>query len=251
MESYFKMLQGKTAIITGCNRGIGKVLVGLFAQHGANVIACTRQRTSTFDDYIKGISKKNHVKVSNLVFDLQKENEIRDAMRSLFQSKSIIDVLVNNAGIASGGMLHMTSMQNLREVFDVNFFSQVLVTQYITKLMIKNNKGSIINLASIAGLDGIPGYTAYGSAKSALIYFTKTIAKEFAVNNIRVNAVAPGLIGTDMADLMETRARKEMVEQSAFNRLGTPEEVAQLILFLASDNSSFITGQVIRIDGGV
>ena len=251
MDSSSKILNGKTAFITGCNRGIGKALVELFAQNGANIIACTRKKTDDFDDYIKKISKDNQVAISNLTFDLQKEEEIRDAMKSLYKNKTSVDILVNNAGVASGGSLHMTSMQTLRDVFEINFFSQVLLTQYVTKLMMKAKKGSVINLASITGIDGIAGYTSYGSAKSALIYFTKTIAKELAAYNIRVNAIAPGVINTDMAGLMDTKVSNEMVGNSAFNRLGTPEEIAQLALFLASDNSSYITGQVIRIDGGI
>lgn len=117
--------------------------------------------------------------------------------------------------------------------------------------MIKEKKGSIINIGSVAGLDSFPGYTAYGSSKAALMLFTKTISKELASNNIRVNAIAPGLTDTGMAAQMEAKALNDMVIKSSFNRLGKPEEVAQLALFLASDKSSFINGQIIRVDGGM
>ncbi|MEO8173148.1 MAG: SDR family oxidoreductase, partial [Sediminibacterium sp.] len=157
---------------------------------------------------------------------------------------------VNNAGVAHGGFFHMTPMHKIREVFEINFFSQVLVTQYITKIMLKQKSGSIINLSSIAGIDAHPGYIAYGSSKAALIYATKNMAKELASSNIRVNAVAPGLTETEMANQMEAKARENMIKHSAMNRLATPQEIANTVLFLASSQSEFITGQVIRVDGG-
>ena len=142
-------------------------------------------------------------------------------------------------------------MSKLREVFEINFFSQVLITQYVAKWMQKRKSGVIINMASIAGIDGMAGYTAYGSSKAALIYFTKTLSKELATSGVRVNAVAPGLINTEMAKQMEEKAAEKMLEQNGMRRLGNPTEVADLVLYLSSDSSSFINGQVIRVDGGV
>ena len=161
-------------------------------------------------------------------------------------------MLVNNAGVISENTLfQMTPIDNMRNLFEVNFFAQMQFTQYITRLMQRNkNGGSIINLSSIAGLYGSPGQLEYVGSKAAIIGATRTLAREFGVNNIRVNAVAPGLIATDMGDQMDTEYSQAMVNLSALARRGTPEEVANVILFLASDLSSYVTGQVIRIDGG-
>jgi 3-oxoacyl-[acyl-carrier protein] reductase len=251
MECSSEQLIGKTALITGCNRGIGKVAMRLFAQNGANIIACARKADLKFEKELNLLSQAYNITIFPLYFDLSNEEEIKIAMKAIYAKKIPIDILLNNAGVATGNLLHMTSLKTVREVFEINFFSQVLITQYISKLMVKQNGGSIINMGSVAGMDGFPGYTAYGSSKAALIFFTKTIAKELAKNNIRVNAIAPGLTETEMATGMEQKAKNEMLTQSAFNRLAKPEEIAQLALFLASDKSSFITGQTIRIDGGM
>lgn len=246
-----KLLDRKIALITGCNRGIGKEIMTLFASEGASIIACVRKPSSEFLGSIRKLSELYHISIIPLYFDVLDEESIKVAMKFIYNEKIKIDILVNNAGIAVGGFLQITSMAKLKEVFQINFFSHVLITQYIVKIMIKEKKGSIINIGSVAGLDSFPGYTAYGSSKAALMLFTKTISKELASNNIRVNAIAPGLTDTGMAAQMEAKALNDMVIKSSFNRLGKPEEVAQLALFLASDKSSFINGQIIRVDGGM
>lgn len=251
MDCHFETFTGKTVLITGCNRGIGESMMKLFAEHGASVIACCRKESIDFTQTIQKVADQNKVLIVPLYFDLANEDEIRKALNILLLNKMKIDILINNAGVAHGGLLQMTTMKRLKEVFEINFFSQVLITQYIAKLMIKQKGGKIINIASVAGIDSFPGYTAYGSSKAAFMYFTKTIAKELAPYNIRVNAIAPGLTDTQMAVMMEDKAKIDMITKSAFNRLGEPEEIAQLALFLASDRSSFITGQIIRIDGGM
>lgn len=244
-------LVGKTALITGCNRGIGKEILSLFAKEGASVIACVRKENIEFISFISELSLKCAVSIEPLYFDISNEEEIKAAMKSLLQKKTKIDILVNNAGIATGAFLQMTSMKQLKDVFQINFFSHVLITQFVSRMMMKERMGCIINMGSIAGLENFGGYSAYGSSKAALMYFTKTIARELAPYNIRVNSIAPGLTDTGMAGLMEDKAWKEMVGRSDLNRLGEPKEIAELALFLASDKSSFITGQIIRADGGM
>ena len=176
---------------------------------------------------------------------------LKDEIKNkIFKTNQKIDVLVNTAGIAHGGFFQMTPISKIKEVFDINLFAQMEIIQLIMKVMMKNQKGSIINLASVLGIDITAGSCAYGVSKAALIAFTKTLAAEYAKYNIRINAVAPGLIDTDMAKLMEEGAKERLLGQSAMHRLGKPDEVADLVLYLASDRSSFINGQIIRVDGG-
>jgi len=245
------LLFNKTVLITGSNRGIGKSIVEIFALNGANIWACARKETLEFQDFISNISIKYRVSVRALYFDLTNENEIKESLKILVTEKCKIDVLINNAGIAHGSFLQMTSIKTIKDVFEINFFSQLLIIQFVSKLMMKQKSGSIVNLASVAGLDSYPGYSAYGSSKAALIYATKTLAKEFAPYNIRINAIAPGLTETEMATQMEEKAKGTMVNDSAMKRLAKPEEIANMALFLASDLSSFVNGQVMRVDGGM
>jgi 3-oxoacyl-[acyl-carrier protein] reductase len=245
------LLQDKVALITGCNSGIGKAIVEIFAQNGASILACARKESEDFIQFINFINTKYNCTIAPLYFDLTNEIELKNRVKQLVSNKKRIDVLVNNAGIAHGGLFHMTSISKIKEVFEINFFSQLLLTQFVSRIMVKHRKGSIINITSIAGIDGLPGYSAYGTSKAAFNYATKTIAKELAEHGVRVNAIAPGLTETKMADLMEYSAKESMINSSAMQRLGKPIEIANTALFLASDLSSFITGQVIRVDGGV
>ena len=244
------LLKGKVALITGCNRGIGKAILETFAQNGADIWACARKETNEFESFVKETEYKYQVKISSLYFDMSDEEAIKEKLSPLILQKKRIDILVNNAGVAHGNFFQMTPMHTIKEVFEINFFSQLQVTQHIARIMMKQKSGSIINIASIAGIDGHPGYTAYGSSKAALLYATKVLSKEYAAYHIRVNAIAPGLTETDMAGLMEEKAKANMIHDSAMGRMGTPQEVANTALFLASGLSSFINGQVIRVDGG-
>lgn len=244
-------LQGKTALITGCNRGIGKATVEVFTAEGANVICAIRKENPEFKQFTDSLMSKYGVTIEHRYFDLSDEESIKTLVKGFTQEKRAIDVLVNNAGMPAGGLLLMTSIQKIKEVFQVNYFSQVLLTQLIAKIMMKQKKGSIVNMSSVTALDNQGGWTAYGGSKAAMISFTKTIARELATFNIRVNAVAPGLIDTQMGGEMDERFQQDMLSRADLGRKGTPEEVANLIAFLASDASSYITGQVIRIDGGM
>lgn len=244
-------LNGKTAMITGCNRGIGKAIAHKFASEGANLICAIRKEKPDFEEEAKAWAEQYGVGIDFVFFDLTDEEGIKSAFKELNKEKRQIDLLVNNAGIPAGGFLLMTSLTKVKEVMQVNFYSQILITQQVAKIMMKQRKGAIVNMASVTALDNQGGWTAYGSSKSAMISFTRTAARELASFGIRVNAVAPGLIDTEMGGEMDEKYQAEMLFRSDLGRKGTPEEVANLVCFLSSDEASYMTGQIIRIDGGM
>lgn len=244
-------LTGKTALITGCNRGIGKAMAEKFASEGANLICAIRKENPAFKEETDKWASQYGVSVDFVYFDLTEEDSIKAVFKDLNKEKRSIDILVNNAGIPAGGFLLMTSLAKVKEVMQVNFFSQILITQQVVKMMMKQKHGAIINMSSVTALDNQGGWTAYGSSKGAMISFTRTAARELAAFGIRINAVAPGLIDTQMGGEMDEKYQADMINRADLGRKGTPEEVANLVCFLASDEASYITGQIIRIDGGM
>ncbi len=246
------LFENKTVLITGANGGIGRSLVEAFANSGCDVLAQLRKPNEEFTSFANKIEKDTKKKIMCVYCDLSDEAQIKEMLQTDIVRKKIpVDILVNNAGVAHGGLLQMTSLKTIREVFEVNYFSMVLFTQIVSRIMVRNGGGVIINLASIAGMDLEAGNCAYGASKAAVIAFTKSVAKELANYNIRMNAVAPGLTDTNMAQLMEQKAANAMIENSAMKRLGKPNEIADVVVYLASDHASFINGQVIRVDGGM
>ncbi len=241
----------KTVLITGANGGLGRSLVEKYAQNDYSIIAHMRSEKKDFIEFSNIIEKKYRVKINCLYFDLRDEQAIDKGLKEIISKKIKIDILINNAGVAHGGLLQMVPMRDIRTVFDVNFFAAIQITQFISRWMKKNGGGVIINMASVAGIDLEAGNCAYGTSKAAVIALTKTLAQELAPYNIRINAVAPGLTNTEMATYMEKKAKEQMISQSAMNRLAEPEEIANLVYYLSSDKASFINGQTIRIDGGM
>ncbi len=246
-----QLLLGKNTIITGATGGIGKALVEEFAKNGSNIWACHRREDIQFDTFINVLSKTYGVEIKSVLFDISDEKSISTAIKLIKADKRKVDVLVNNAGtVSNNALFQMQPIENIRKIFEVNFFGVTVLTQYVTRMMPKNQVSSIINVSSIAGLDGTPGQYEYVSSKSALIGATKKLSLELAPS-IRVNCIAPGIIDTDMIATMTEKLKTEVLEHSAMKRLGTPEEVAKVAIFLASDMSSYITGQTIRVDGGI
>ena len=235
------LLAGKTAVVTGANRGIGRATCEAFLAQGATVLACARNIDSAFDG----------LDVQPIQLDLSDEASIKDAIKAIRSASKTIDVLVNCAGIASGALFQMTSMTELREVFEVNFFGQIALSQGISRLMARQKAGSIINITSTASDVPDPGTMAYGASKAALARATHSMATELGGLGIRVNAISPGVTQTDMADQMDEQAREKLIENSALKRMAEPKDIANTAVFLASDLSSHITGQVVRVDGGM
>lgn len=246
------LLKGKNAVITGCSRGIGKAILEKFAEQGANVFAHTRKKTDAFEQFCGELGERCHVTVTPVYFDMLKEDEIKAGVREIISRKKEIDILVNNAGTVNQVKLfQMTSIQEMREEFEVNFFAQIYITQLISKVMIRRKQGSIVNISSCAGLDGNTGMLEYVSGKAAVIGATKRLALELGNYNIRVNSVAPGLTDTQMGDRMKQDMQEEVLQRLVIKRKAKPEEIADAVLFFASDMSSFITGQILRVDGGM
>ena len=246
------LLKNKNTVITGCNRGIGKEIIKVFAENGANIWACVRRESGTFSKYINNLEQKHSVSINPVYFDLSDEEQIKTGVKTIKETKEPVDILVNNAGAIFTALFQMTSMQKLKEMFEINYFSQMLLMQYISRIMMRQKSGSIINISSSAALEGNEGRTGYASAKAAMITSTKVLAKELAPYNIRVNAVAPGLTQTEMMESSTPEdALKETLNRICMKRVGQPEEIANSVLFLASDLSSYMTNQVLRVDGGM
>ena len=249
--SGFKMLEGKTVMVTGTARGMGKAMVELFARNGANVIAHARTQTEAHEKMCSDLSKECGVSVVPIYFDLKDQEKIKEAVKTVKKLFPVIDGLVNNAGITNNSLFQMTSMDVVREQFEVNFFSPYLLTQYISKLMVRQGKGSIVNIASSAGQDGNSGKSAYGSSKAALICMTKCISEELAQSGVRANAICPGITETDMVSTMPDYVNEMQKQSACLGKNADVKDIANTAMFLLSDYSSYITGQAIRVDGGV
>ena len=250
MKNY--LLKGKTAVVTGCNRGIGKSILEKFAENGATCIACVRKPNAQFADYCKSLSKKNSVRIDVISFDLSSNDEISSGIKKIFNITKQIDVLVNNAGILFNALFQMTSEKKLKEIFQVNFFSHFLLTQLISREMVKNKKGNILFISSTSAERNDYGRFGYSSTKAAISSGARILAKELGNFKIRVNAICPGITETDMTKLnTKENFLKEEISRISLKRIGKPNEIANVAVFLASDLSSYITGQNIVVDGGV
>lgn len=246
-----KMLEGKTIIVTGTGKGMGHKMVETFAKNGANVIAHARTDNEDHRAFCAKLSEENNVQVLPLYFELRDSESIKNAIKEIRATKLTIDGLVNNAGVTYNALFQMTNMDELRNQFEVNFFAPFLFTQYISKLMVRNKKGSIVNISSSAAQDGNSGKSAYGASKAALLTMTLSIAEELGSSGIRANVICPGVTETDMVSTMPAYISDIQKEATFLKKLGKTDDIANTAMYLLSDYSSYITGQVFRVDGGV
>lgn len=246
-----KILCGKNAVITGCARGIGKAMLENFAKHGANVWAGARSLTPEFEARCAELADKYDVQITPLCFDLTNKEEMKSAVKVVMKSDFKVNVLVNNAGVTYNALHQLTAESSLREQMEVNFFAPFLFTQNIVKLMLRQGSGSVINVASSAALDGNPGRAAYGASKAALLCATRALSREVGAQGVRANVIAPGITETDMIGSMTDVVIAETVAATDMRRIGVPTDIADVAVFLASDMSTYITGQVLRVDGGM
>lgn len=244
------MEENKTVLVTGGSRGIGKEIALKFAKQGYDVIInYVSDKTDT--EELKKELEANGGKALIVKADVTNPEQIENLVKTAIETFGKIDVLVNNAGITKDNLLMRMSEEEFDKVIEVNLKGTFLMTKAVTKYMMKKRQGSIINLSSVVGVTGNAGQCNYAASKAGIIGFTKSVAKELASRNIRANAIAPGFITTDMTDVLSDEIKETIQEQIPLKRMGNAKEVAELAYFLGSEQSSYITGQVIHVDGGM
>ena len=244
------LLKGRIALITGARRGIGRAIAAVFAANGAKLFLNARS-PSSLDELITELQENYQAEAIPIYFDVTNEDQVKQGFRGLFQATKKLDVMVNNAGVLDDALIGMVTRNQIDRVFGVNTFGLLYGCQYAARLMARHNSGSIINISSIIGTNGNAGQAVYAGSKAAVIGITKSLAKELAPNNIRVNAIAPGFIDTDMARSLSEDKFQERLASIKMGRIGHPVDVANVALFLASDLSAYVTGQIIGVDGGM
>lgn len=244
------MQERKVALITGATRGIGKQVAAELAKAGYNIAANCRKKTEALDE-MKQELESFGTKVAFIEADVSNFEECEKMVKETIEIFGTIDVLVNNAGITKDGLIMRMKKEDFESVIDINLVGTFNVTRNVIPYMIKQKSGRVINLSSVVGVSGNAGQTNYSASKAGIIGFTKSLAKEVASRNILVNAVAPGFIATDMTEVLSDSVKENINAQIPLKRMGKAEEVAKVIKFLASEDSSYITGQVLHIDGGM
>ena len=243
----------KTVLITGCNRGLGRTLIECFAKAGYNILALIRNKQSLFDDFVDSIQSCYNVKITQFYAEFSSESSLNTALDLIESSGIEIDILVNNAGInAKAQPIFYMDYKDVADTFAVNYFAPFLITKRIANMMIHGNagKGSIINISSTVSKNIEPGESAYGASKAALNLFTQSIAQELAPFSIRVNGVACGIMNTGMFQEFDEKLKKKFLKRTIMKRPAELNEVAEMVLFLASEKSSYITGAILSVDGG-
>lgn len=244
-------LNDRVAIVTGGARGIGKKICETFLQEGSCVYIFDVNQDEgnrTIDEFHSAYKDR---KVFFLKVDITDEKSVGQAIEKIMETESKIDILVNNAGITRDNLILRMSLEDWKKVIDINLTGAFICSKHTARYMIKNRSGKIINISSIVGVHGNAGQSNYSSSKAGIIGLTKTLAKELASRNVLVNAIAPGYIETEMTGKLSDNIKQKLIEQIPTGRLGSVEDVAKTALFLASDDSNYITGTVINLDGGM
>lgn len=245
-----KLLEGKVAIITGASRGIGSGIARVFAQHGANVAftySASAESALVLENELVALGVKAKGYQSNAANFIEAQKLSDDVMAEF----GTIDILINNAGITKDNLLMRMSEEDFDKVIEINLKSVFNMTKAVQKIMLKNRKGSIVNMSSVVGVKGNAGQANYAASKAGMIGFTKSIALELGSRNIRCNAIAPGFIETEMTAKLNDDVVQGWRDAIPLKRGGTPEDVANTCVFLASDMSAYVTGQVLNVDGGM
>jgi len=244
-------LKDKVAVVTGGARGIGREISGTFLKEGAVVYIFDVDRgqgDKTVREF-KSVYGKN--KINFLEVDITNEENVESSIEKIIGIEEGIDILVNNAGITRDNLILRMSLEDWQKVIDINLTGAFICSKYVVKNMVKKRSGKIINISSIVGVHGNAGQSNYSSSKAGIIGLTKTLARELAGRNILVNAIAPGYIETEMTEKLSDKVKEKLMEQIPTRRLGSVKDVAKTVLFLASDDSNYITGTVISLDGGM
>lgn len=244
------MLKNKNAVVTGATRGIGREIAFTLAENGANVAINYRTLNEDVERLIEEL-KSYGTNIVTVKCDISDEEEVKNFIAESKKQLGSIDILINNAGITKDGLLMRMKEKDFSDVLDVNLKGTFITTREAASIMMKQRHGKIINISSVVGVIGNAGQCNYAASKAGVIGFSKSVARELASRNITVNVVAPGFINTDMTGVLPEKVKESMLQGIPLKRIGEPKDIANAVLFLASDLSNYITGQVINVDGGM
>lgn len=244
------MLKNKNTVVTGATRGIGREIAFTLAENGANVAINYRTLNEDVERLIEEL-KSYGTNIVAVKCDISDEEEVKNFIAESKKQLGSIDILINNAGITKDGLLMRMKEKDFSDVLDVNLKGTFITTREAASIMMKQRHGKIINISSVVGVIGNAGQCNYAASKAGVIGFSKSVARELASRNITVNVVAPGFINTDMTGVLPEKVKESMLQGIPLKRIGEPKDIANAVLFLASDLSNYITGQVINVDGGM